>query len=65
MLTVSGVSSTSSEIILKINQIPLNGSCLVNLKNGTSLETNFTVTCSNWFDADGNITSYEFYGDKE
>lgn len=62
LLKISGANNTASETILKLNQIPLNGSCSVSATNGTALDTNFTMTCSKWYDTDGNITSYKFYG---
>lgn len=52
----------TNEIILKTNQAPYNGTCLVDIFDGIALETNFTVECSNWIDADGFIFIYEFYG---
>jgi hypothetical protein len=55
-------SSASKELILKINQSPLNGTCELNTITGVSFVTNFTVKCSDWVDADGLIYSYSFYG---
>lgn len=52
----------SNELILKINQIPYNGSCFLNNQTGYALDTYFIVNCSNWIDDDGYIISYEFYG---
>ena len=55
-------SSNSKELILKMNQPPINGTCEVNTLTGVSFVTNFTVNCSDWVDADGSIYSYSFYG---
>ena len=40
----------------------MNGSCVVESTNGTAFNTSFILKCSNWYDPDGNIKSYEFYG---
>jgi len=65
-LTISSLftssSSASKEIILKMNQSPLNGTCEVNKLNGIAFETNFTVKCFNWVDSDGLVYLYSFYG---
>jgi len=59
---VTSSSSASKEIILKMNQSPLNGTCEVNKLNGIAFETNFTVKCFNWVDSDGLVYLYSFYG---
>ena len=51
-----------SSLILKINSLPLNGECKVDLLQGISLLTYFTIACSNWTDLDGEIVKYEFMG---
>ena len=56
--TISG--STSN--IFKLNDLPFGGSCSINPKNGTALETFFSIFCSNWNDSDGFIQRYEYYG---
>ena len=56
------LSSGSNEIILKLNQLPTNGTCQVDILNGSALETNFTVKCSNWIDPDGLVYSFQYYG---
>jgi hypothetical protein len=55
---LTGVGS----IILKTNQPPYNGSCIVFNHTGYPLETNFTITCKNWLDDDGYITQFEYWG---
>ena len=61
----SGAYFDSKELILKTNQLPLNGTCQVTTNlTGLALETFFTVSCLNWTDADGYIYSYDFYGKK-
>ena len=56
------ITNGSNLIIFKTNQVPFNGTCQVNKLEGLALSTNFTITCSNWFDADGYIYSYQFFG---
>lgn len=51
----------STEVIVKINELPQNGSCLVSPLSGFELKTYFTITCLNWNDPDGYISAYEFY----
>ena len=53
----SGTSSSALSFV--VNQPPRNGSCAVGPLNGTT-STMFTVTCSNWQDADG-IKDYSVY----
>ena len=50
-----------SQVIVKKNELPQNGSCLVSPLSGVELKTNFTVTCMNWNDPDGSISAYVFY----
>jgi len=55
--------SGTGVIILKTNETPYNGSCIITTNTtGYALESNFTVFCYDWMDSDGYITSYEFYG---
>ena len=44
--------TSSSALNFIINQPPYNGSCSINPLNGTT-STLFTISCPNWFDADG------------
>lgn len=48
-----------SSINFKINQPPSNGICSINPRSGT-INTLFTISCSNWFDDDG-IKDYSVY----
>ena len=50
---------SSSALNFIINQPPSNGSCLINPLNGTTT-TLFTISCPDWFDADG-IKDYSLY----
>lgn len=52
--------NSSSSLKLKVNSIPLNGSCEINLRNGTALFTLFTILCDNWIDMDGKVARYEY-----
>ena len=52
----------TSSLVLKQNSLPRNGHCSVDLFQGISLLTYFTITCSNWIDLDGKIVKYEFMG---
>ena len=53
--------NTTTSMILKINQAPINGTCFVDLLEGYALSTLFTITCLNWIDIDGYITRYEYF----
>jgi hypothetical protein len=55
---ISQISSSALNFV--INQPPINGSCSINPLNGT-INTLFTITCSNWVDNDG-IKDYSLYG---
>lgn len=52
--------SSTSALNFIINQAPSNGSCLIDPPSGTTT-TLFTVSCPDWFDADG-INDYSLYG---
>jgi len=54
-----------ASIILKKNLLPLGGSCGVDITQGISLSTYFTITCSNWVDLDGSISTYEYMGKRK
>jgi hypothetical protein len=51
---------TSSAIHFQVNQPPSNGTCSITPRNGT-VNTLFTIVCSDWTDEDG-IKDYAFYG---
>ena len=55
-------TTASSSLIFKLNDLPKGGSCSVNPKNGTAFQTFFTIFCENWYDTDGVIKRYEYYG---
>ena len=59
------VSSTnksgSASIIFYVNFPPQQGSCDINPKNGTT-NTLFSISCINWFDSNGILTSFYYYG---
>ncbi|CAF0985088.1 unnamed protein product [Brachionus calyciflorus] len=62
-ITSLGYSKSSKNISLfKKNSKPFGGECIMDKYNGTSLETNFTITCNQWTDSDGFIARYEYYG---
>jgi len=52
--------TSTSALNFIINQPPINGSCSIDPQNGTTT-TLFTVSCPNWYDADG-IKDYSLYG---
>ncbi len=54
--------NSSASLKLKINAPPSNGTCDVNLRNGTALFTLFTIVCDKWIDTDGVVARYEFLG---
>ena len=45
---------------IKMNESPQNGFCSIEPSNGT-MNTSFTMTCSNWIDDDG-VKDYICYG---
>jgi len=53
---------STSALNFIINQPPQNGSCSISPSNGTTT-TQFTISCSNWFDEDG-IKDYSIYSQK-
>lgn len=53
---------SSSTLTLKVNSVPLNGTCEVNINNGTALYTLFTIFCMDWEDTDGRVARYEYLG---
>jgi hypothetical protein len=55
------VLNGTTTINFKLNQQPYNGTCEVDLYDGYALETNFQITCANWYDIDGYITRYEYF----
>jgi hypothetical protein len=46
----------------KMNTLPKNGYCNVSTDNGTSMNTTFYIVCMDWFDEEGMIRAYEFFG---
>jgi hypothetical protein len=63
-LNITGKSSLQ----IKVNTIPGGGTCKSDIYSGYAPSTEFQLTCQNWFDADGQVTEYEFivkYADKE
>jgi hypothetical protein len=51
----------SSYMVFKMNKIPIDGSCYVDVKNGSSLYTFYTVYCQNWRDPDGILLKILIY----
>jgi hypothetical protein len=58
----NGVSTGISSLIVFINQVPNNGSCTIFPLNGTAVSTIFTISCANWYDPDGEIVKYTYFG---
>lgn len=58
----NGYSTGTSSFIVLINQLPNFGSCNIDPLNGTSASTIFTIKCVDWFDPDGSIVKYNYYG---
>ena len=52
-----------SSILFYVNFPPLNGTCDIEPKNGTTNDI-FNIECDNWSDGEGNIASYSYYGKK-
>ena len=58
----NGVSTGVSSFLVKLNQLPMGGSCSATPTNGTSGSTLFSISCINWVDPDGQIVKYSFFG---
>lgn len=54
-------TSGMASIVFYINFPPRFGSCDINLKNLSS-NSLLSISCSNWIDLDGVLSSYAFYG---
>ena len=54
-------TSGSAAVHFLVNFPPINGSCDINPKNG-STDSLFSIVCSNWFDSDGKLDSFSYYG---
>jgi len=54
-----GSADSIAFIELFVNTAPSGGTCTVSPLNGTSSETQFTITCSDWTDTNG-IKQYQF-----
>lgn len=57
----NGIATGSSSMIVLINQLPTGGTCSVSPLIGYSANTSFAITCSGWYDKDGNVANYAFY----
>jgi hypothetical protein len=55
---VTGLSS----LTFKTNSLPMGGTCTIDLEKGIALSTYFVITCMGWYDLDGVISRYEYYG---
>ncbi len=53
-----------SSLIFKKNQLPKGGACFVDKYIGVSLQSSFNVICVGWFDPDGSVERYEYFGMK-
>ena len=62
VITLNQIITGSSSLIFKLNDLPQEGSCIINPKNGTAFLTYFSIFCQNWYDTDGIIQKYEYYG---
>lgn len=56
------LSNGTSDLLIKINELPYNGKCSVDKNKGYALETYFLIKCINWLDNDGYIVKYEYFG---
>jgi len=61
--TVSGEKGMSF-LDFELNTAPTGGSCSVSPVSGFSTQTPFTVSCTDWNDADG-ILTYQFFSKNE
>ena len=53
---LNGFQLGMSSSYFQVNKPPNGGNCSFDQLNGTSLSTNFTISCKNWTDPDGFIT---------
>jgi hypothetical protein len=51
-----------SSLTFRTNNLPMGGSCTTDLEKGIALSTYFVITCMGWYDLDGVISRYEYYG---
>jgi hypothetical protein len=54
--------SSSAFLLIYVNFPPDHGTCDITPKKGTVLNTQFTITCSDFVDKDGFLVYYSFYG---
>jgi hypothetical protein len=50
-----------SSILFYVNRPPLNGTCDIKPKNGSTNDL-FYITCEKWSDDEGSVSSYSFFG---
>ena len=60
-ITTSENATGTFSMLALINQVPTSGECTVSPLNGTTSNTDFTITCSNWTDPDGQIAKYTYF----
>ena len=51
-----------SSIIFRLNKLPRNGQCSIDIDNGFAMRTFFKIKCINWVDDDGDVTRFEYLG---
>lgn len=56
------VANGTSDLLIKKNEPPFNGTCFVDRNKGYALETYFIIKCIDWVDIDGFIAKYEYFG---
>lgn len=56
----NGIASGTASMLIKVNQLPTNGTCSISPSSGISGNTTFVISCSNWVDSDGYVSSYSF-----
>ena len=50
-----------SSVLFYVNFSPLNGTCDINPKNGSTNDL-FNIDCNHWADSDGNVVSFSYFG---
>jgi len=58
----SNLASLSTTMVVMINELPINGYCEVSPLIGYLAYTEFTISCYNWEDKNGQIDFFEYYG---
>ena len=62
LIALNGLYNTSAGLTFRLNKMPTGGDCGIDIVSGFVFETQFLIFCIDWFDPDGYVATYEFYG---